>query len=145
MNVRFRALWLLAGWLLFLGAAYPADAQRRVIVSGYVTDAHTGDPLVGVGVIDTVSHKGVVTDNNGHYALPLMTGDAVLSYSLMGYEMSEKSVTLVRNMVFDIKLKPDTQRIKESLITSGRTVYSCLLYTSDAAEAEPSTASVALK
>ncbi len=124
MSVRYRALWLLAGWLLFLGAAYPADAQRRAIVSGYVFDAGTGDPLIGVGVIDTVSHKGVVTDNNGHYALPLMTGDAVLTYSLMGYETVEKPVSLVRNMVFDIRLKPDTQRIKGSLITSGRTVYS---------------------
>ena len=79
MSVRYRALWLLAGWLLFLGAVHPADAQRRVIVSGYVFDAGTGDPLIGVGVIDTVSHKGVVTDNNGYYALPLMTGDAVLT------------------------------------------------------------------
>ena len=57
--------------------------DNRVI--GIVTDALSGQPLVGVNIQVLGSKKGAVTDLNGAYSLLLETHEKVLIFSYTGY------------------------------------------------------------
>ena len=59
--------------LIFIGivCAAWAAAQRAesYTISGYVTDAASGERLIGAAVYDTVSHQGTVTNTAGFYTM----------------------------------------------------------------------------
>ena len=46
-------------------------------ISGTVTDAKTGETLIGATIYDTLSHKGTVTNQHGRYSLTLKDDKAV--------------------------------------------------------------------
>ncbi len=69
----------------------PSKAADTVIVSGTVTDATTGEPLIGVTVVVKGTSQGVVTDVDGNYRLSLpSTDNEFLLFSYVGYTTTEK-------------------------------------------------------
>src|SRR5690606_10693713 len=60
-------------------------------VSGQVRDT-TGNPLTGVSIIVKGSTRGVTSDTQGRFQLPVSTGD-VLVFSLIGYQKQELKMT----------------------------------------------------
>ncbi len=54
-------------------------------VSGKVTDAATGEALLGVTVTEAGTRNGTITDVNGAYSLRLTNANATLNFSLIGY------------------------------------------------------------
>lgn len=85
---------------------------------GKVTDATTGEGLIGVNVIIKGTSVGIPTDANGDYTLQVRAGDYAVEVSYLGYEA----------MLFTgIKLKAGEKRLlnvalKETGITFGRDV-----------------------
>ena len=74
-------------------------AQRTggYTISGYVSDAASGERLIGAAVYDTISHQGTVTNTAGFYTLTLdktsgAETKAVLVASYVGYEPSAVSI-----------------------------------------------------
>lgn len=53
--------------ILLLATVHVALAQN--VINGRVTDATTGDPLIGASVIVKTDRQGVVTDVNGNFSL----------------------------------------------------------------------------
>ena len=53
--------------ILLLATFHVALAQN--VINGRVTDATTGDPLIGASVIVKTDKQGVVTDANGNFSL----------------------------------------------------------------------------
>lgn len=67
----------------------PLLAQRTFTVSGYVTDAESGERLIGAAVYDTLSHQGTVTNTAGFYTLTLPVGrSCALIATYVGYKQS---------------------------------------------------------
>ena len=61
----------------------------NTVVSGVVTDNKTGDPLIGVTVSVVRNGKvdnGVITDFDGHFSMPMPSGDYEIHISYMGYQ-----------------------------------------------------------
>lgn len=91
------------------------NAQTRV-VSGFVTSAEDGEPLIGA----TVSVKGdethgVVTDINGKYVLQIDGNDKVLVVAYLGMKTLELRVP--KRNVINIELKPDAMKLDEVVVT----------------------------
>lgn len=63
--------------------ARPATAQARI--SGVITAASDGEPLIGVSVINTTNKHAVTTDADGHYTIIAAKGNK-LSFSYVGYK-----------------------------------------------------------
>ena len=64
-------------WMLFLTAllTFPAYGQETMIVKGTVTDAKTGEGLIGVSVVSKDSpSNGAVTDMDGAFSLSAARG-----------------------------------------------------------------------
>ena len=93
--------------LTLLLAAGHIGAQT---VSGTVTDAATGETLIGATVLDTASGKGTVTNAYGRYTLTLRGATtAGLRISYVGYSPQVHSVDITENRQLNIALRPSVQ------------------------------------
>ena len=61
-------------------------------MKGLVTDAATGETLLGVNVIVKNSSKGDVTDFDGNYKISDVPKGSILVFSYLGYQTKEITV-----------------------------------------------------
>jgi TonB-linked SusC/RagA family outer membrane protein len=88
-------------------------------VSGSVTDAKTGEALVGASVLIKGTTTGAVTDLDGNFKISLPAKDAAeysLVVSYLGYV--RKEVTINGASFLTIKLAPDTEQLNEVIVTA---------------------------
>lgn len=97
----------------------PLAMQAQHTVSGSVTDAATGETLIGATIYDTRSGKGTITDINGRYTLTLKDADVLLRVTFVGYEPRYDTLHIGRSERRDYKLKPSIQ-LQEVVITAQR-------------------------
>lgn len=72
--------------LFFIGLLVTtALMAQNGVVSGVVSDADSGEPLVGATVIEVGTNNGTVTDVDGKYILKLTKQTAQLRFSYLGY------------------------------------------------------------
>ena len=95
-----------AALLLALLFAPPALAQRKVTISGHITDNESGETLIGAGILEEKSLTGAVTNNYGYYTLTIPSGEYSFHYSYVGYEEKVLQIALQRDTVINITLKP---------------------------------------
>lgn len=84
--------------LMALGLLSTAWAQNRGTLTGTVTDAATGEVLLGANVRILAYRLGSVTDIDGRYTIPNVpegTHEVLVTY--LGYENMEASVTIQAN------------------------------------------------
>ena len=98
-----RGLTLLMGWCL---TATSLEAQTNHTVSGYVTDAATGETLIGATVWAEALSQGVASNVYGFYTLTLPAGTYAVSVSYLGYAPQRFSVDLSQ---VDVKLNLELQ------------------------------------
>lgn len=103
--------------LLLLVVATGAWAQHTV--SGTITDAKTGETLIGATVYDTISRKGAATNQHGRFTLTLKESSAVLRISYVGYETQYHPIELDKNQRLDVALKGSVT-LNEVVITGER-------------------------
>ncbi len=90
--------------LLFLLIAIFSFGQR-VTIRGIVTDAASGETLIGAYVEEENSGKGVTTNEYGFYSLSLDTGgELTLIYSFVGYESYKLRIDLQSDTVIEVEL-----------------------------------------
>ena len=116
--ISFRwGLTLLVGWCL---TATSLEAQTNHTVSGYVTDAATGETLIGATVWAEALSQGVASNVYGFYTLTLPAGTYAVSVSYLGYAPQRFSVDLSQ---VDIKLNLELQpglALGEAVVTGER-------------------------
>jgi iron complex outermembrane receptor protein len=92
---------LLVFGILLMGAS-SVWAQRKI--SGTVTDASSGEPLIGANVLIVGTGDGAVTDLDGKYELSVPAGVSRLQFSYTGYTSQE--IELGASSVIDVRLSP---------------------------------------
>ena len=95
-------------FVFFLLCSAVMMAQNKV--SGTVLDA-TGEPLIGVSVLEAGTNNGVVTDYDGNFALTVKQG-AKLTFSYVGY--TPKTLTAVNGM--KVTLEEDNKVLNEVVV-----------------------------
>lgn len=81
------------------------SAQSRVTVSGYITDAATGETLIGATVLSG-PRTGAVTNPFGYYSLTLPAGETALQFGYIGYADEVRTLDLRRDTLLSIALQP---------------------------------------
>ncbi len=103
--------------------ALPLMAQRHT-VSGYITDAESGERLIGASVYDTVSRQGVATNVAGFYTLTLPEGEHTLQISYVGYHTAITHAFLLdKDTVLHFTLRPST-RLEEVTVVGHQSLNS---------------------
>jgi len=101
-------------FLFIFGAALsvPSFAQTSINVKGTVTDASSGETLIGVSVVQTgAGAVGTVTDVDGHFTLTVQEG-ATLRFSYIGYE----AIELPARSDMDVKMKEARNLLDEVVV-----------------------------
>ena len=89
------------------------SAQERTI-TGKVTDADDGSPLIGATVVVKESTKGTVTSLDGTYSIQVSSPDDVLVFSYVGY--INKEVPVGDNTSIDVSLNKDLTELEEIVV-----------------------------
>ncbi len=102
-----RALTVMVAMSLSLAAFAQSHS-----VSGVVTDASDGQPIIGAGVM-LANGNGTVTDYEGKYVITVPAG-ATLTFSSLGY--NSLTVEVGGKTVINVELTPDTEALDEVVV-----------------------------
>lgn len=109
--------------LCLLGAVAPQttfavsnSVQQRETVSGVITDAKTGETIVGASVVVNGSSQGVVTDVDGKFSLSVDALPVTVTVTYVGYQKKEVKITS-KGAGHNIALTEDTQMMEEVIVT----------------------------
>lgn len=104
--------------LLFL---FFSVVAQDVTLSGVVTDADSGEPLVGASVV-TADGKGITTDLDGKYKLKLSKGLHKVTYSFIGYEPKVKEIDLSSGapVTKDVKLGMKSEQLDFVVVSASQ-------------------------
>lgn len=98
--------------IVFTLCAFGMTAQTYN-VKGVVTDAATGETLLGVNVIVKNSSKGDVTDFDGNYRISNVAKGATLVFSFLGFETQE---VVVDRETINVALKESSEKLDEIVV-----------------------------
>jgi outer membrane receptor protein involved in Fe transport len=112
-----RRLIALVQAALFTIGVQAQDATLK----GKVTDARTGETLIGVNVI-YMPGKGAATLVDGTYSFTLPAGDQTITFSSIGYTTKREAITLKAGEVkqLDVKLESAAAQLDMVVVTAGR-------------------------
>lgn len=112
---------LLPVFLLSVINIYAAgDELPRVTVSGTITDAKTGEVLIGATVYVKELSSGSTSNVYGFYSLSMEQGKYNLVYSFVGYEPQHKEISLHKSQRISIELNPKSEMLEEVVILGER-------------------------
>jgi TonB-linked SusC/RagA family outer membrane protein len=91
----------------------PVNAEpEKYVVTGLITDGER--PLAGVSIRERDTHSGASTNEYGRFRIPVASGQAVLQFSLIGYEPRE--IALRERKTLEIILSNDTKTLNDLVI-----------------------------
>ncbi len=99
-------------------ANFALNAQKYTI-SGYVSDAGSGEKLISATVYDANTLKGTITNNYGFYSLTLPAGKVKFTISYVGYKPFVKEFDLQKNTKLNIQLDQSIE-LEEVVVTDNK-------------------------
>lgn len=97
----------------------PLGAQgRKIVISGHVRDASSGEPLTGAVVFTEDRKNGVSADNAGYYSLAVEKGSITILCSFTGYRTVERTFSLSESKVVDFELETDNEVLEAAKVFS---------------------------
>ena len=102
--------------LLFFFGSLLTFAQEKYTISGTITEAATGETLMGVNVLIPSLQTGAVTNEYGYYSITLPEGDYEIYFSSLGFATQKWEITLTENTKKDLELLANAESLEEVVI-----------------------------
>jgi len=93
--------------------SHPAFSQT-LTVNGKVTDAQTGEVMIGLNVVIKGTVRGAVTDMDGNYTMTNCPSDAILVFTYVGYEQLE--IPVQGRTVVDAAINSSSSVLEEIIV-----------------------------
>jgi hypothetical protein len=120
MRLKLFLLLLIFPFLTSLAGPDSDPTIKRYAVSGHVKDAESGEDLFGASILVVELNTGSIANEYGFYSVSLPKGSYTLRYSYTGYEPQVHKVTLDKDVVLDVTLKPEMETLQEVEIKAAR-------------------------
>ncbi len=91
--------------LILLSCSFSLFAQQKGTVIGRLTDANSGEPLIGANVILVGTFQGSSTGPDGTYSFEADPGDYTLRATYIGYMIEDKKVTVVAGQTVTVNFQ----------------------------------------
>ncbi|MES2454589.1 MAG: carboxypeptidase-like regulatory domain-containing protein [Bacteroidota bacterium] len=96
--------------LIALSLSQFSSAQNKFTISGNITDAKSGETLIGASVkLAGPVSTGAVTNSYGYYSISVPSGSYTLSVSFIGYKTVTQPVDLSKALKLNLVLAEDNQ------------------------------------
>lgn len=113
-------LLMALGLAIFVAKAEPEGENlpaNKFTISGNVTDAETGEDLIGATIYVTQTGKGTITNAYGFYSLTLSAGYYEITVNYLGYKPLSQTIELNASQKINFNLKPETTEIAQIDVT----------------------------
>ena len=92
----------------------------QAVVTGYVRDARTGEPMAGAAVFIKDPLIGTTTDPLGQYTIKLPRGRRVLTIQSLGMKQEERILMLYDNGSINVEMIEEVTSLKDVVISADR-------------------------
>lgn len=99
--------------LILLGLFVTQSFAQGLKVTGIVKD-QSGEPLIGVNVMERGTTNGSITDVDGKYSVSVKGNKSVLVFSYIGYVLQE--IPVAGKQSVNVTLKEDTEELEEVVV-----------------------------
>jgi len=96
------------------------SAQKKSTLSGYITDARSGEALGTSRIFVKELKTGTIVNNYGFYSLTLPQGSYQIEFRCDGFSTVVREVSLLQNLVINIELEMAIQETKDVRVTGKR-------------------------
>ena len=104
--------------LLFFMLIFAFPLEGKVNVSGYVTDASTGEALIGANVAILETGAGTISNTYGFYSLTLEPGFYTIIFSYVGYVTETRPLRLGEDLTINVELSESLQELEEVTVVA---------------------------
>jgi len=107
--------------LVFLASIGFGMGQNVGTLQGRITDQSTGKPLIGAS-ISFAQGRGTVSDQQGHFVLPLPQGRFTIDVQFMGFRRVSRTVNISEGdeITWNIALEMEVTQIDQVIISASR-------------------------
>ena len=103
-----------------IGDPYNESVPQKVILKGKITNAKTGEELIGVSISVKDTGLGTVSDHDGNFELALSSGKTQLDVSGFNIKNSRRQLMLYGSGTINIQLIEGTVDLGEVTVLGGR-------------------------
>ncbi len=100
-----------------------AYGQERGTIRGLITDAETGEPLIGVNIVVEGTYLGASTDEDGFFVIQdVKPGEYSLEISYIGYKIVKRTGVKVRageTVTVNLKMEPTALALGQEIVVVG--------------------------
>lgn len=97
-----------------------ASSQQKYTLSGTISDASSGEDLIGAVVAIQNTNYSAVCNAYGFYSISVPEGDYKLKISQMGYAKQEVNISLKSNQLIDFKLNAVSYQLEDVEVNGTR-------------------------
>lgn len=97
-----------------------SDLSGQATLSGVITDASTGEPVIGATVYIEKPLIGVVTNQFGHFAITLPKGRHEVLIKSIGMKTTRRQVMMYADGRLSIEIEEDVTPLKEVVVEADR-------------------------
>jgi TonB-dependent starch-binding outer membrane protein SusC len=101
-----------ASFCIFTSNTFAQDVRQNI--TGTVSDASTGEPIIGVNIVIEGTITGTISDAMGNYMLEVINEEAVLSFSYMGYQ--SQNIKVAGKTIINVSLVAEVKGIEEIVV-----------------------------
>jgi len=104
--------------LLFSGVLL---GQKSATLTGIITDAESGEPMVAVN-ISANRQSGTISGSDGAYSLVLAEGDYLVEFFYVGYEIISKEVSIRAGeiQIMNVEMAVRSNMLDEVVVSAGK-------------------------
>jgi len=108
----------------FFDIGNPADRNKpgNVMLSGYVTDRDTREPVAGVTIFVEKLSAGTITNEFGHFNINLPRGSHLLQFSFIGMKEKQVNINLYGEGDLNIEMNSMLIPLKETVVSAQKNV-----------------------
>ncbi|MCB0684980.1 MAG: TonB-dependent receptor [Saprospiraceae bacterium] len=93
--------------------------QNNFVISGQITDANTGEAMIGATIVIGENNLGTTTNNYGFYSITHDETDSLrLYFSYVGFKTAIIDLKLYRDLKLDIEMSPDNNSLDAVIVTA---------------------------
>lgn len=101
-----------------IGREGSQNADRTYLLSGYVTEGKTKQPLQDLSVRLTKGRAGTTTDESGFYQLKLPQGENYITFSSIGIQSSTKRVIVYNDGNLNVAMSESVEYLDEVVVSA---------------------------
>lgn len=104
--------------LFILFTSFANLAQQKSTISGYLTDAKSGEALIGAKVYIPSLKVGAETNTYGFYSLTVEKGTYTIEFRFTGLDTYSKEFDLSQNVSFNYEMGTTEKQLQEVVISA---------------------------